>query len=249
MKKCALAVAAAVAVAAPVTTAISAGSAGSAEAAPATQAKGTVGYVVDGDTIRLDSGKYVRLIGYDTAEIDTNCGVRQAEALKQMIHPGYTVRLLRPASEPDTDRHGRLLRYVRTAGNRDVGTAMIRYHDAEARYDSTDGYAYHPLQEKYHRLDARYGHTCGHRHPSTPHGSTHGGGGSPTPAPVPATGGGSAAPVGYSCPPGYPIKGNQGDTEWIYHTPSSATYGITHPEECFATGAAALAAGYRPARD
>jgi endonuclease YncB( thermonuclease family) len=27
-----------------------------------------VGYVVDGDTVRLMSGRYVRLIGYDTPE-------------------------------------------------------------------------------------------------------------------------------------------------------------------------------------
>jgi hypothetical protein len=37
--------------------------------------------------------------------------------------------------------------------------------------------------------------------------------------------------------------------ELIYHTQSSATYDATYPEECFATEAAAQAAGYRAARD
>jgi hypothetical protein len=52
------------------------------------------------------------------------------------------------------------------------------------------------------------------------------------------------------CPPDAPIKGNESSSgELIYHTRDSATYDETYPEECFATGAAALAAGYRAARD
>jgi hypothetical protein len=52
------------------------------------------------------------------------------------------------------------------------------------------------------------------------------------------------------CPPSAPIKGNDSSSgELIYHTRSSATYDATYPEECFATGAAARAAGYRKAMD
>ena len=59
-----------------------------------------------------------------------------------------------------------------------------------------------------------------------------------------------AAANGNYCPPGYPIKGNQSSSgEWIYHVPGGGSYSITNPEECFATGAAASAAGYRAARN
>ncbi|WP_425956343.1 hypothetical protein [Xylanimonas sp. McL0601] len=48
---------------------------------------------------------------------------------------------------------------------------------------------------------------------------------------------------GYDCPAGYPIKGNAGSG--IYHVPSGQYYAVTKPEQCFATEAAAVAAGYR----
>ena len=49
------------------------------------------------------------------------------------------------------------------------------------------------------------------------------------------------------CPSTHQIKGNKGDSEWIYHVPTASAYKVTHPEECFATEAAAQAAGYRKA--
>jgi hypothetical protein len=69
------------------------------------------------------------------------------------------------------------------------------------------------------------------------------------PAPTATTG--AAAPASVkpltidTCPPTYPIKGNRGDTAWIYHLPTDGSYKATHPEECFATEQAAVAAGYR----
>jgi hypothetical protein len=85
---------------------------------------------------------------------------------------------------------------------------------------------------------------------------------SATPSPVSTTGparaGTSAGPIGSrdpnagvppvnptTCPADQPIKGDQGDA-WIYHTPLSPAYRATQPERCFATSAAAEAAGYRP---
>jgi micrococcal nuclease len=60
--------------------------------------------------------------------------------------------------------------------------------------------------------------------------------------------GGGVPPISEeNCPPNAPIKGNA--DSGIYHTRSSATYDDTHPENCFATEAAAQAAGYRAARD
>lgn len=55
------------------------------------------------------------------------------------------------------------------------------------------------------------------------------------------------APIGGGCPSGYPIKGNLTtyNGEAIYHVPGGAFYAKTQPETCFATEAAAQAAGYR----
>jgi micrococcal nuclease len=50
-----------------------------------------------------------------------------------------------------------------------------------------------------------------------------------------------------ACPKNAPIKGNA--QSGIYHTRVSTTYDETYPEECFASEAAARAAGYRAARD
>lgn len=59
------------------------------------------------------------------------------------------------------------------------------------------------------------------------------------PSSVPGTG-------GYNCPSGYPIKGNA--DSGIYHVPGGRYYKATKPEECFATEAAAKAAGYRKSK-
>ncbi|WP_170297001.1 hypothetical protein [Agromyces salentinus] len=52
-----------------------------------------------------------------------------------------------------------------------------------------------------------------------------------------------------NCPSWAPIKGNQGSPEWIYHLPGGGSYNVTNPEECFSSEAAAMAAGYRRARN
>lgn len=51
------------------------------------------------------------------------------------------------------------------------------------------------------------------------------------------------SPQGGSCPAGLPIKGNA--DSMIYHVPGGGSYDATDPEECFATEADAVAAGYR----
>ena len=60
-----------------------------------------------------------------------------------------------------TDRYGRILGYLKTRDGRDIGSVILRKRWAVARYDSTDGYPWHPKQAKYHRLDARNGRVCG----------------------------------------------------------------------------------------
>jgi hypothetical protein len=72
---------------------------------------------------------------------------------------------------------------------------------------------------------------------------------SPAPTPVPDGGSGSYPPSSINtCPSHAPIKGNSGDTDWIYHLPGQRFYDVTNPEECFATETAAITAGYRAAK-
>jgi len=51
------------------------------------------------------------------------------------------------------DRYGRILAYVTTDEGWDIGTSMLRNGLAVARYDSGDGYDWHPKERKYHRVD------------------------------------------------------------------------------------------------
>jgi hypothetical protein len=70
----------------------------------------------------------------------------------------------------------------------------------------------------------------------------------PSSTPDPA----EAAPIDGACPTGFPVKGNirtrNGDTDRIYHMPGSLYHERTIPEVCFASEAAALAAGFRAPR-
>lgn len=71
--------------------------------------------VVDGDTIEIDGGTKVRLIGIDTPEtVDPNrpvgCYGKEASDFTKSQLVGKQVRLEKDVSE--TDKYGRLLRYV-----------------------------------------------------------------------------------------------------------------------------------------
>ncbi len=55
-------------------------------------------------------------------------------------------------SDEDTDRYGRLLRYV-NIGRMDAGLRQIRRGFAIARYDSRDGYGFHPREPAYIAAD------------------------------------------------------------------------------------------------
>jgi len=130
-----------------------AGAGGGHHAAAGGSSGGTarVAYVVDGDTIRLANGQYVRLIGIDTPEHGRPYFAAAKRHLDRLVQG--RVRLVNPASTDDRDRYGRLLRYVRDGG-RDTGLAQIRTGYAHARYDSRDGYDWHPMQFTYRRTDA-----------------------------------------------------------------------------------------------
>lgn len=72
----------------------------------------TVEKVIDGDTILLTNGEYVRYIGIDTPEIypETHCFAQQATVRNRELVEGQVVHLVKDVS--DRDRGGRWLRYV-----------------------------------------------------------------------------------------------------------------------------------------
>ncbi len=96
-----------------------------------------VTHVVDGDTVDLDSGDSVRLVGIDTPERG-ECGFGPAQSALKKLVLGKEVTLVE--SDEDADKYGRLLRYVEVGGQ-DAGLRLIRKGLAIARYDSRDGYS------------------------------------------------------------------------------------------------------------
>ncbi len=172
----------------------------------------------DGDTVVTDLGK-IRLIGINAPDVG-ECGYEAATGSALAQAPvGSTVTLTAPAGHDDTDRYGRLLRYV-AVGSVDVGLRQIKAGSV-AKFDSTDGYDAHPQQAKYRKTDIRKRDYCGSRDRR------------------------SYQPVSHTkCPKRAPIKGNRGDDR-IYHLPSNQYYSVTSPEECFASGDGAKKHGYR----
>lgn len=108
-----------------------------------------VARVVDGDTVELGNGEHVRIVGIDTPERG-ECGFAEAASNMERLVLGKRVRL-RPSDE-DRDRYGRLLRYVDVRG-RDAGLDQLERGLAVARYDSRDGYGYHPRENRYIATD------------------------------------------------------------------------------------------------
>lgn len=65
--------------------------------------------IIDGDTVELNDGRRVRYIGIDTPE-KSDCYFKEASNKNKELVEGKEVRLEKDKS--DTDRYGRLLRYV-----------------------------------------------------------------------------------------------------------------------------------------
>ena len=108
-----------------------------------------VSSVVDGDTVDLANGETVRLVGIDTPEVG-ECGYDKARERLVALVEGERVTLVR--SDEDRDRYGRLLRYV-DLGPVDAGRQLLADGFAIARYDSRDGYGFHPREPEYIRED------------------------------------------------------------------------------------------------
>ena len=97
------------------------------------------------DTLELGNGETVRLVGIDAPEVG-ECGYERAADNLARLVLRESVRLGR--SDEDRDRYGRLLRYV-DVGAQDAGLRLIKNGLAIARYDSRDGYGFHPRETLY----------------------------------------------------------------------------------------------------
>ena len=90
--------------------------------------------VVDGDTIQLDSGQKVRYIGVNTPEsVDprkaVQCFGKEASKKNAELVAGKLVRLVKDVS--NTDKYGRLLRYVYLEDGTFVNESLVREGYAE----------------------------------------------------------------------------------------------------------------------
>ena len=78
--------------------------------------------IIDGDTIRLESGQRVRLIGIDTPENGEYCYTEATEKLREMISGK---EIIMKSGYTDTDVYDRLLRYI-YVGEEFVNIEMVR---------------------------------------------------------------------------------------------------------------------------
>ncbi|HET6684552.1 MAG TPA: thermonuclease family protein [Gaiella sp.] len=102
------------------------GDGGSPQETSAATDTAVVARINDGDTLTLRGGAKVRLVQVDAPELTTDCYGRAARrALAALVPEGTRVRLVRDPALDDTDRYGRLLRYV-LVGDRDVNVELVR---------------------------------------------------------------------------------------------------------------------------
>jgi hypothetical protein len=135
------------------------------------------------------------------------CGYDRATVALARLVSGKQVRLA--LSDEDRDRYGRLLRYV-DVGAIDAGLRQIRSGLAIPRYDSRDGYGFHPREPRYVVADRAS------RNLGCPQ---------PAPAPQPLVGG--ACAPGYSpCVPPYPPDVDCADVDGPITVTGSDPHGL-----------------------
>jgi micrococcal nuclease len=87
--------------------------------------------IIDGDTIELNNGQRVRYIGVDTSEISrtknqaSECLAEEAKSANRQLVFQKKVRLEKDVSE--TDKYGRLLRYVYVKNQADKEIMVNQY--------------------------------------------------------------------------------------------------------------------------
>ncbi len=111
---------------------------------------GIVTRVIDGDTVDVAGVGRIRLIGIDTPERGM-CGYESATEALSVLVAERRVSLV-PGAVDDSDRYGRLLRYVDT-DEADAGLVMVAEGWAIARYDSRDGHGGHQRERQYVAAD------------------------------------------------------------------------------------------------
>ena len=94
---------------------------------PAYSSYGLIDRVVDGDSIKLKTGEYVRLLQIDAPElIQEECFARESsEILKSLIKKAKKAQLVSESSLGLIDERGRLLRYLYLDG-KNVNVELIR---------------------------------------------------------------------------------------------------------------------------
>jgi len=90
-------------------------------------ATATVARVGDGDTFDLRAGDRVRLVQIDAPELgEGECHARESRReLERLAAPGERIELESDPELDDTDRYGRLLRYVHAADT-NVNVELVR---------------------------------------------------------------------------------------------------------------------------
>ena len=232
----------------PVSSATSPRGIASAPSISMTQA--TVESVVDGDTIdvKLTDGQVLRLRYLGVSAPDdhaSTCFGRAATVYNRMLAQGQQVLLERDVSE--TDKYGRLLRYVYLLDGRMVNEELVRAGYAQVTTFPPDvRYAQRFLvvqRDARNRIAGLWG-VCDITVAQTV-------------TPTSTTKGGTVAatcPKGCEVPPqGCKIKGNISKSgEKIYHVPGQTYYEQTkispgYGERWFCTDAEAIANGWRKA--
>lgn len=97
--------------------------------------------VVDGDTLVIDTGERVRLLGIDACEASTPAGPVATDVLRNYTDDGPVV--LVADGTRDHDDYGRLLRRVTTPSGVDLGELMVAGSSVgvyQGRNDATPAY-------------------------------------------------------------------------------------------------------------
>jgi len=111
------------------------GSSESGGAVPAETSTAVIEYVHDGDTLFLDDGRKVRLLGIDTPEIGENAecwGEESTMLLRSLLPEGTIVQVL--ADEEPLDQYGRSLLFVFTDDATNINLELVRRGAAEVVY-------------------------------------------------------------------------------------------------------------------
>jgi endonuclease YncB( thermonuclease family) len=88
-------------------------------------------YVIDGDTVILEGGERVRLIGIDTPELghegasDQPLAAEAAQVLRELAGPRGARLRIQPGADP-RDRHGRRLAHLFGADGRHLAEQVLR---------------------------------------------------------------------------------------------------------------------------